>query len=94
LLDPIQILLTVIVTTLTVLLVVIGIEIFRILREAKKTIERTNRILDDVEEITNAVSRPVEGMASLVAGIKQGTAVVKVLGKLFHESKDDEESEE
>ena len=93
-LDPIQILLTVIVTTLTVLLVVIGIEIFRILREAKKTIERTNRILDDVEEITNAVSRPVEGMASLVAGIKQGTAVVKVLGKLFHESKDDEESEE
>lgn len=93
-LDPIQILLTVIVTTLTILLVVIGVEVFRILRETKKTIERANRILDDVEEITNAVSRPVEGMASLVAGIKQGTAVVKVLGKLFHESKDDEESEE
>ena len=90
-LDPIQILLTVVVTTLTVLLVIIGIEVFRILQETKKTLERVNKILDDVEVITDTVTRPVEGMSSLIAGVKQGAGVIRVLSKLFKDREGEDE---
>lgn len=93
--DPIQILLTVIVTALTVLLVIIGIEIFRILQEVKRTLQRVNKILDDVEVITDTVTRPVQGMSSLLTGVRQGAGIIKILNNFFRdrakkENEDDE----
>lgn len=81
--DPIQILLTVIVTILTTLLVVIGVEVFKILKEFRQTLKRANKILDEVEKVSSTLCKPVEGMSSLISGIKQGTAVVKVLTKFL-----------
>ena len=73
---------------------VIGVEVFRVLREAREAFKRINKILDDVEVISETVSRPVEGMSSLIAGIKQGSGVVKLLAKLFKEDNEDEEIRE
>ena len=56
--------------------------------------ERVNRILDDVEVITETVSRPVEGMSSLIAGVRQGAGIIKVLSKLFKGEEENEEGEE
>lgn len=71
--DPIQVLFIVVVTTLTILLVIIGVEVFRILQDAKKTIKRVNVILDDVETITTSVAGPIEKMSGFIQGVQQGS---------------------
>jgi uncharacterized protein YoxC len=82
-LDPIQILFIVVVTTLTVLLVIIGIEVFRILRQAKKTVERINLVLDDVETITSSVAGPVEKISGLMQSMQQGAQFVRFITGLI-----------
>jgi hypothetical protein len=82
-LDPIQILFIVVVTTLTVLLVIIGIEVFRILRQAKKTVERINLVLDDVETITSSVAGPDEKISGLMQSMQQGAQFVRFITGLI-----------
>ncbi len=81
--DPIQILFAVVITTLTILLVVIGIEIYRILQDAKKTLVRVNDVLDNVETITESIAGPVEKMSGLVEGFHQGMGVVNLVTKII-----------
>jgi hypothetical protein len=85
--DPIQILIAVVVTTLTVLLIVIGIELFTILKEFKKTLGRVNQILDDVETISNSISTPVEKFSGLIMGLQQGAGILRFLEKIVDKKK-------
>lgn len=68
--DPTQILLFSVVTVLTILLVAVGVQVFFILREAKKALEKTNKILEDASFVSGAVAKPVAGLASFVDGLK------------------------
>jgi hypothetical protein len=81
--DPIQIVLTVVITILTILLVVIGIEVFGILKDLKKTLQRTNKILDDVEVITSTVSQPIEKFSGVISGIQQGVGLVQFVSHVL-----------
>jgi len=87
--DSVQILLTVVVTTLTVLLVIIGVQVFLILKEVKKTLSRANKILDDIEVLTNSVSKPIEEAAHFFSGLKKGTDVIKFIASFFREEEED-----
>jgi preprotein translocase subunit YajC len=87
--DPIQILLTVVVTTLTVLLVIIGIQVFLVLQEAKKTLKRANKILDSLEVVVDSVIKPIKEASNFFSGIRKGADVIKVIAKFFKE--EDEE---
>ena len=91
-LDPIQILFIVVVTTLTILLVIIGIEVFRILREAKKTVERVNNVLTDVETITSSVATPVQKLSGVFQGMQQGTQFFQFITGLINSRKKDPQS--
>ena len=86
--DPIQILLTVIITTLTVLLVIIGIEVFQILKEVKKNLEKLNVILDNAQVISRCLVEPVEEASSFFHGIKKGVDFFKFFSKLLKEDND------
>ncbi|OGH10310.1 MAG: hypothetical protein A2857_02595 [Candidatus Levybacteria bacterium RIFCSPHIGHO2_01_FULL_36_15] len=68
--DTVQAVLLVVIVLLTVLLFVLGVQIFFILKEFKKTVERTNRILDVAESITEAVVEPVSFISTLLLGVK------------------------
>lgn len=85
--DSIQILLTVVVSVLTVLLTIIGIAIFQILKEFKKSIEKINYILDDTHRISSAVAEPVEDASELLKGFKSGIALIKTAAGILKEDK-------
>lgn len=86
--DPIQILLTVVITTLTVLLLIIGVEVFQILKELKKNLEKINLILDDFQVISRSLAEPVEEASSFFHGIKKGVGFFKFFSKLLKEDND------
>ena len=82
-LDPIQIVFAVVIFVLTILLVVIGIEVFRILQEAKHTLKRVNNVLDDVEVISSSISGPIQKVSGIVQGFQQGAAVMHFVQRLI-----------
>ncbi len=89
--DPAQTVLFLVIIILTVLLVVLGIQVFSILRELRKTIDKTNKVLDDTGVITESVSKPLSSLSTLAMGLKTGATIAKILqgGKKHHDKKDE-----
>jgi hypothetical protein len=89
--DTAQILLVVVVSVLTVILSLVGFEVFLILKEFKKTVSKTNKILDDTGLISESVAKPIAGLSGFLTGLKDSANLVKLLADRFG---DDEEEPE
>lgn len=87
--DPAQTALFLVVIILTILLVVLGIQVFFILRELRKTIYKANKILDDTGTITESVSKPISSMSSIAMGLKAGAKIAKILNTDKKSKKDE-----
>lgn len=79
--DPAQTALFLVIIVLTVLLVGLGIQVFFILSELRKTVSKANKVLDDTGQITESVSRPISSLSSLAMGIKTGATFLNILKK-------------
>ena len=94
--DTAQGILLFVVVVLTILLVVLGVQVFFILREFRKTVNKANKVLDDTSSITGSVSGPLSSISSfsyLSTGMKIGSALFKFLKNkknFFRELTDDE----
>lgn len=73
--DPAQVALFLVIIVLTVLLIVLGIQVFFILRELRQTIAKTNKVLDEAGQITESVSAPLSSISSLAMGLKTGASL-------------------
>ncbi len=91
--DTVQLVLFVVIVTLTVLLVVLGIQVFFILKEVRRTIQKTNSVLEDTRIITESISKPVSSLSSLSLGVKASSIVslAKIVKNLL--AKDEDSSE-
>lgn len=78
-LDITQTLLIVVITVLTILLAVIGVQVFFILRDMRDTVQKTNKILEDTSSMTANFKRPFSSMTSLASGIKTGLEIISML---------------
>ncbi|MBI2442591.1 MAG: hypothetical protein HYV40_01625 [Candidatus Levybacteria bacterium] len=84
--DAVQVILLLVIVTLAVLLLILGVQVFFILREIRKTVMKANQVLDDTGAITRSVTGPITSVASLVEGVSTGAVVgkaVKVLLNIF-----------
>lgn len=70
--DLIQILLIVVISLLTFILFIMGWEVFQILKEFKKSLEKMNKILDDTGRITEAVAEPAVELSNFLLEVKHG----------------------
>lgn len=77
--EPTQILLAVVVTVLTGLLVFVGTQVFFILREMQKTLQKLNKILDDAGIVADTVVKPIIGVANFVEGIKGIKGIIDLI---------------
>lgn len=78
-LDTAQAVLLFVLVVLTVLLLVLGIQVFFILRQLRQTVSKANKVLDDTGVITESVSEPVSKFPSLVSGLKIGARIASLL---------------
>ena len=93
--DSAQLLLLIVVVILTALLLILGIQVYFILQELRRTIIKTNKVLDDIELLTQSIAEPVSKLSSLTTGLKTGAVIATALkilpffqNKKFH--KDEE----
>jgi hypothetical protein len=78
-----QIMLVIVVTLLSVLLTIFSVYVFRILEQVKRSLEKTNTMLDDMKRITKSVADPIEHASEFVSGLKKGAKLVELAGKVI-----------
>lgn len=84
--DTAQILLVSVITILTIILSMVGIQLVFVLKEFKKSVEKVNAILDDTQNLTSKVSHSSDSLTNMIGGIKAGLAL---LGMFKHEKEDE-----
>lgn len=62
--------------TLAVLIVLLGIQIYFILKELRSTIIKINKMLDDGGRVTGSVTDSVTNFAGFLNGLKTGISAV------------------
>lgn len=87
-----QILLVLVVTSLTVVLVVSGVQVIKLITELRETLKKTNQVIDDVAKISDSVAKPVVSASNFVMGIKSGVDLISLISK-FKDKKNDRRSE-
>lgn len=75
--DLVQLVLLTVIIILTLLLVFLGIQVFFILGEVRKTVSKTNGILDKADSITESVKTPLSALSTLSLGLK-ATSVLSI----------------
>lgn len=85
--DPIQALMVVVVTTLTIILSIIGFQVFLILREVQQSIKKVNKMLDDMGAISGSIATPI---TSISENIKNFSGLAGILGWLARRKKKEE----
>lgn len=79
--DAAQILLFIVILVLTTLFLVLGVQVYLILKDLRKTITKANKVLDNTGDITQSVSAPISSLSSVLMGIKAGGAIAKLIQK-------------
>ena len=77
--DTAQILLLTVVGILAFILVVLGVQVFFILQEFRRTINRANKVLEDTGVITESISKPVGSLSTVLSGVKLGSLLMSFL---------------
>lgn len=92
--DTTQGFLIIVITTLTILLTIIGIQVFFILREFQKSIEKINKMLDDAGMISESIAQPISSLSSGITGISGITSLLDWLVRRRKKRKEKEEESE
>jgi uncharacterized protein YoxC len=77
--DITQIVISVISILLTVLMIILGVQVWHILKEFKETIKKTNTLLDDANSLTKTIKTSADDFSSMSAGLKAGFSLVSRL---------------
>lgn len=81
--DTVQAVLLFVIILLTILLIVLGIQVFFILRDVRRTLGKANKVLDNTKIITDHVTEPMSLVTSLFAGGSSLSAVTKILSVIL-----------
>lgn len=89
--DTVQLVLLLVIITLTILLVVLGIQVFHILKDIRKTLTKANHVLENAGSITDNISGPLESLSAITAGLRAGSflTIARLVRTLL--SKDDDD---
>lgn len=81
--DIAQITLFVVIIILAIVLVALGVQVFFILRDFRKTVFKANKVLDNTNTITQSVSAPISSLSSIASGIKAGASFIQLFKKII-----------
>lgn len=86
--QPMQVLLIVVVTVLTVLLTIIGVQVFFILKEIRHSVEKSNKILDDAGIVSGTVSKSATTLSNSFSGLASLGGILKLFAGKKKEAKE------
>lgn len=79
--DPVQLTIIAISFILTLLLVILGVQVWYIFKEIRISFIKMNTMLDDAKKVTGTIGDSVSGMAGVASGIRAALSVFQVFKK-------------
>ena len=79
--EPAQILLFIVITALTVILTLIGVQFFLLLRDIRKMFANVNEFVAQGAVYTQKMAHSLTGFSALLAGLKAGLSVFSLFSK-------------
>jgi len=79
--QPAQILLFSVISVLTTVLTLCGIQVYYILKEFRESVKKMNKVLDDAGIISSSVAKPVSGISGFLTGLKGGADLINFFCK-------------
>ena len=92
--DTIQLVLLLVIVVLAVFLLVLGVQVFFILKDFRRTIWKFNRVLDDTESITSSIKKPVSSLSEIASGFRAGGSVMSIVGLIRSLLKSEDEEKQ
>lgn len=92
--DPFIVFLIVVISILTILLLVVGIQVILILRNINKTLSKTNNTLDTASYFFHNITHPLTDVKALGQGVKTGLFVAEHVAQWLHARTNKEEIHE
>lgn len=86
--DPTQLTIIIISFALAILLIILGIQVWYILKEIRISMQKMNAMLDDAKKVSNTVSEGIVSMSGFMNGLKTGISAVT---SLLHKGDDKHE---
>ena len=77
--DPVQAVLLFVIVLLTVLLMILGVQVFFILKNFRKTVDHLNNVLENTESITESVSQPASMVSDFITNTKSLSVIARLL---------------
>jgi len=77
--DTTQIILLSVIIVLTIFLVVIGFQVFFVLKDLRKTLFRLNRLFDDADNLVGQVKKPIESAGNIFTAMTAGMGIAHLL---------------
>lgn len=78
-LDLSQIVLLAVIIVLTIFLVVLGFQVFFILKDLRFTLKRVNQLFDDANQLVTDVKKPIEKAGNFFTALTAGAGIVQLL---------------
>lgn len=89
--SPLETVLLFVILILTFLILILGVQIYYILKEFRETVIKANKVLDDTSVITESVSEPVVMFSSFLTGIKTGSFFTNLLKTMLSSQRSQKE---
>jgi uncharacterized BrkB/YihY/UPF0761 family membrane protein len=68
--DTAQIIIVSVITVLTLILSIVGVQIILILQEIKKSLGKVNTIIEDTQSVTSKIARSTSSVTGMLVGLK------------------------
>lgn len=80
--DIIQIVLISVIVLLALILIILGVQVFFVLKDLRKTINKSNKVLDNIDLITDSISKPAASISDFFGGSSTLTTILKIITAL------------
>lgn len=77
--DTAQLLLIIVVVILTGLLLILGVQVYLILQEFRRTLIKANKLLGDIELLTQSIANPISQLSAFTTSFKTGSIIASGL---------------
>jgi hypothetical protein len=74
-----QLIIIIVTVAITALLIILGIQVFYILKEMRVSLKKVNKMLDDAGRVTGTVGDSVTNFGGFMNGLKAGFSAIAAL---------------
>lgn len=90
--DSLQVVLIITLIVMIVFFVVLGVQVYLLIQDMRRTLGKADKVLDNTEEITENISEPISALSGLADTVSAGSLLTRMLKIAVGSSKSSKKS--